>query len=199
MTTTSLDRPEPRQLMPTAVVEALIDAIDREIAALERAAADAVAAADEVEAQLAAAGVDERSSAWAMVQLERFVARLERDVEAHAAEVVEEAELRARRRLDVAAPAVAVTLAAAAVPDLVEVAEAAPTPEPAPSPAPSPEPEPASEMIADIDLVALAPDQDFWPAEAKRRRLPSRASRRVLVTQGAAALLLVAAVVVRFV
>jgi hypothetical protein len=89
-------RPEPHRVVPRAVVDALIADADREISALELRVTGAVAAADEAEARVAELGIDERSSAWATVQLDRFVTRLRADADVEARAVVQEAEVRAR-------------------------------------------------------------------------------------------------------
>jgi hypothetical protein len=223
--------------MPSAAVEALIAEADVQVSALEREAAAAVAAADEAEAQLALAGADERSSAWAMIQLERFVSGLRAEVEAEAAEIIEAAELRARRRLEDARAQAEVQMRDASLPpveaprgptaggpelatggaDAEAAAEAAPVPTdaagdhaPAPAVQPDPERQPEPDPKGDVlfeeigperlgipDRLEFALENDFWPVETKRRRRLSRPSTRVIATQGAAALLVLAAVLVR--
>jgi hypothetical protein len=230
MTLTPLGRPEPRRLLPATAVEALIAEADQQMTALEREAAAAVAAADAAETQLALAGADERSSAWAMIQLERFVTGLHAEVDAEGAAIVRDAELWARRQLedaraeaerhtrDVAVrwvretPEPLVADPAPVMPDLV-VAPAVAQPEPDAEPAPIPDPlDPADastdgdalfraiapEHLALHDPMKLASDDEFWPVESTRRhRRMSRRSSRVVVAQGAAALLVLAAVLVR--
>jgi hypothetical protein len=227
MTLTPLGRPEPRRLMPATAVEALIAEADQQMTALEREAAAAAAAAAAAEAQLALAGADERSSAWAMIQLERFVTGLRAEVDAEGAAIVRDAELWARRQLedaraeagrqtrDVAVrwvretPEPLVADPAPVMPDLI-VAPAVAQPEPAAEAAPISDPLDAGtdgdalfraiapEHLALHDPMALASDDEFWPIESTRRhRRMSRRSSRVIVAQGAAALLVLAAVLVR--
>src|SRR2546421_12811285 len=93
--TSSLVRPQPRRIVPKAVVDALIADADREISALERQAARATSAAGEAEAQLEDLGTDERASAWTTIQLERFVTGLRAEVEVESKAIIDEARGRA--------------------------------------------------------------------------------------------------------
>jgi hypothetical protein len=92
----ALTRPQPRRVVPAAVVDALVAEADREITSLELQVERAVAAADDAEARLGGLGIDERASAWATVQLERFVTELRADAQAESAAMVAEAKLHAR-------------------------------------------------------------------------------------------------------
>jgi hypothetical protein len=222
----SLVRPEPRRVVPKPVVESLIAHADREISELEREAAIAVAAAQDAEARLAMLGVDERSAAWATVQLERFVARLRAEVEAEAAAVIDEATVSARLMVEearaeadaaraqrvmfgAAEPAPVATDASREREERV-TAEIGPAPEPeaaesAPTTPRTDDVDPIFRAISPESLavaepvVANADDAGFWPAEPERRRRLPRPSRRVVATQGLALLLVAAAAVVRFV
>ena len=74
----------PVGMVPADVVTRLVAEADRRIAALERIAAEVCAVADELEQRLADAHLDESSSAWAAVQLTRFLAFLQDEAD-HAA------------------------------------------------------------------------------------------------------------------
>ena len=67
----------------------------------------------------------------------------------------------------------------------------------APGDAIFPEIAPDPSEVSD-SATSAAPDDDFWRAEPERRRRFPRPNRRVVVTQGVAVALVVAAVVVRF-
>jgi hypothetical protein len=173
--------------MPIAVVDALIADADRQISALEREAAEALAAADASEAQLLELNVDERSSAWAMAQLDRFVVALRAEADAEAAAAIQEAEITTPGAAG-AEPVAEPSPVTVAVPPPVAVAE---------NPSDGIFDAIAPEALANADPLEFSGDADFWPPETKPTRRLSRPNRRVLVTQGAAALLLVAAVALR--
>ena len=162
-----LTRPEPRRIVPRAVVDALIADADREISSLELQVERAVAAADVAEARLTELGIDERASAWATVQLERFVTELRADADAESLAVVAEAEVRARLLVEEAeSEARHLGLFAAVAPE--------PGREPEPElagavdePVPTPEPTPAVDLAlveplptAPASTPLLAPDAE---------------------------------------
>jgi len=221
--TSSLVRPQPRRIVPKAVVDALIADADREISALERHAERVTTAAGEAEAQLAELDTDERASAWATIQLERFVTSLRAEVEVESRAIIDEAQVRARVIIEEARAAAEEERAhramfgfdppeppsgpapepgtprippAAANPVVVNAADTPPIAS-APGDAIFQEISPDPSEVSDSATFA-APDNDFWRAEPERRRRFPRANRRVVVTQGVAVALVVAAVVVRF-
>jgi hypothetical protein len=98
--TSALTRPEPRRIIPKSVVDALIADADRQISALERQAERALAAADEAEARLDELGIDECASAWATIQLERFVTSLRDDIAIESDAILAEARVRAQTIVD---------------------------------------------------------------------------------------------------
>ena len=149
-----LTRPEPRRIVLRAVVDALIADADREISSLEVQVEEAVAAADAAEARLAELGFDERASAWATVQLERFVTELRADAEAGAVAVVEEARVRARLLVE-EADAEACHL---------QWVAAAPTAAPASPPRAAPDAPPASrDALAGEQATVTEPDPVVEP------------------------------------
>ena len=91
--------PEPIDLVSADEVERLISSTDEELAALDREAVAALAAADEAEAWMRSAQVDEQSSTWAMVRLQRFLAALREEAERDSETVVELAQRRAAFQL----------------------------------------------------------------------------------------------------
>jgi hypothetical protein len=208
--TGSLARPEPRRIVPRIVVDALIADADREISSLELRVERAESAADATELRLAELGIDERASAWATVQLERFVTELRADADAAAVAVVEEARVRARLVVEEADTEarqlrlIATPLAPA--PEPVEpVVEAAPVVDLVIAEPPSPEAADADPVFHEITPEALAADEagntvasldpDFWPTEPPRRKRFVRA--RTVAAPTLAGLLVVAAVVLR--
>jgi hypothetical protein len=215
-----LTRPEPRRIVPRAVVDALIADADREISSLELQVERAVASADGAEARLAQLGIDERASAWATVQLERFVTELRAHAETESRAVVEEARAHARllvadaemkaRSLDVAMfgrepepePERDAVFEHDEVAAVVEIAPPVDIPAPDPIPESASAPAEPDSVFREITPEALATDDprapldaEFWPAEpSKRRRFPRA---RVVAAPTLAGLLVVAAVVVR--
>jgi hypothetical protein len=205
--TSPLVRPQPRRIVPKAVVDALVADADREISALERHAERATAAAFEAEAELEKLGTDERSSAWATIQLERFVTSLRADVELEAKAIVQEAHVRARVLVDEARAEVEAERAHRAMFDFdpPEPPAAADTVSDDVSdgpPAVSGDAifhEIAPESLGNADTATFgAPETEFWSAEPERRRRFPRPNRRVVVTQGLALALVATAAVVRF-
>lgn len=137
--TPQVERPAPRRIVAKASVDRLIADADRALSALEAEATLTRAAAEELEAKFGADGTDERGAAWLMVQLEQFVEQLRADAAREAADVVFEAEARARAMAEEA------RLAATRRhlehgwdrPDAVASDELAVAPAPAPAPEPA--------------------------------------------------------------
>jgi hypothetical protein len=209
--TSPLVRPQPRRIVPKAVVDALVVDADREISALERQAEAATTAAFEAEAELEKLDTDERSSAWATIQLERFVTSLRADVELEAKAIVQEAQVRARVLVEEARAEVEAERAhramfdfdppeppAATATDTDTVSEGVSDGPPAVS-GDAIFHEIAPESLGNADTATFgAPETEFWSAEPERRRRFPRPNRRVVVTQGLALALVATAAVVRF-
>jgi hypothetical protein len=92
--------PSPRVLVDRARVEQLIAAADAELSVLEAEVQRARTSADELEARFDAEDADERSAAWLLLHVDRFVTELRAAAETEAAELVFEAHARARALLE---------------------------------------------------------------------------------------------------
>jgi cell division septum initiation protein DivIVA len=211
--TAALTRPEPCRIIPKAVVDALIADADRQTSALERQAERALAAADEAEARLDELGIDERASAWATIQLERFVTSLRADVADESESILAEARVRAQSIVDEATDEVGdrsearfmrvlVPVPEVVGPRVVAPAECTPMVEERVADhsvfaAIAPESLDASEASeASVDLAPA--ETSFWTDPPERKHRFRRPASRTVAIQCSALALLVAAVVVRF-
>jgi hypothetical protein len=100
MTDLRVTPPEPVELVSAAEAASLIAEVDRELAALERRAAEARETADAVQARAEREGADEGVSTWAIVRLQRFIDGLRVEAERDAETVVEAARRGAREQSD---------------------------------------------------------------------------------------------------
>src|SRR5262245_6507370 len=111
-----LTPPEPVDLVPVERVRELIARTQRELTDLGNAAEASVAEADELEAHTQDAGLDDQTSTWTMVRLQRFLDDLRAESDSDVAAIVQVARQRARIRLDEARAAAAAIRAGAPPP-----------------------------------------------------------------------------------
>lgn len=95
-----LTAPRPLDIIGADQVEAQLEVLERELADLERRAAEATAAADHAEQQALAEGAHAGASPWAIVRLQRFLDNLREEVERDAEVMIETANRQARARVD---------------------------------------------------------------------------------------------------
>jgi hypothetical protein len=141
-----LSKPQALDVIPASEVSSLIEETDRVFVQLERELEIASAAADELEAQAAAEGIDPTASTWTMVRLQRFLEDLRDEAERDAAATIEVAQQRARFERD--DPPLLVGFASDPGPLLAPPVASAPDPAPAAWPGALPR-DPAPEVAHD--------------------------------------------------
>jgi hypothetical protein len=134
MTGMHVTRPEPVELIPGEEVDHLIAEIDLRLASLEREAANANTIADDAARRAGREGVDEQTSTWAIVRLQRFLDGLREEAEHDARTVVTAARKGASARVEEARAGA--TLDRHVPDDSASAVSAVPVPVLEPTPAP---------------------------------------------------------------
>jgi hypothetical protein len=193
----------PHGAVPARVVDAMIRDADRCISALEHEAEVACALADELEARLTRAHLSERSPAWAIVHVERFVSLARRELDDASAPIGADTPARGTPPTDDDEPVPPDTQAAMSTRALPAAPATAPDRDPAPSveapPSPPTPDDAGSWMAVAPGEEASPPEREFWPSESARRsRLGFRLGSKTAILHAGALAAFVLAAVVRF-